>query len=225
MSRISNNVDGYEFSNYFGRFSGTVELESEEAEAAAIGETLVLVVVANVSDANAKLDNKTGDLNRIAVLKATEARVLDPELKQLLVERLGLYGSDTVEPVLIQPKNVKVEVKVAPTLSDVLATFAPDVETGEISEFHPAAPFGDDTQLSFNDAEPPQYASARRGASFAVDEEEEDDIVVLGHVNGSLPVAPVTERPAVESFVEDDREILGRIKVSDDLASFLSEAA
>lgn len=102
MSRMSNKVDGVSFDMYRGRFTGTIDLEDEEAEATAIGETVVMVVVATVNDANAKLD-KAGDMARIAVFKATDARILDDELKTLMVQRLGLTGGDTDQPVLIVP--------------------------------------------------------------------------------------------------------------------------
>ena len=135
MSRMSNKVDGVAFAMYQGRFSGTVDLEDEEAEATAIGETLVMVVVATVKDLNAKMD-KDGDLARVAVFKATDARILDDELKDLLVERLGLYGGDTVEPVLIAPGTRRQPEEA-------------EVETGEIEGFSEP----ENEQLSFDDVE------------------------------------------------------------------------
>lgn len=97
MSRTSDRIDGVSFEAFKGRFSGTVELEEEEASAAAVGEVVVFVGVASIMDVQAKLD-KDGVLSRIDVFKVTEARVLEDDLKQILVDRLGLYGNDTLPP-------------------------------------------------------------------------------------------------------------------------------
>lgn len=93
-------LDGISVNNNKARFSGTVDLEDVEAEAASLDEVLVMVVVANVKDVQAKLD-RTGDLDRINVMKVTDARLLTGELKALLVDKLGLYGADTVPPATI----------------------------------------------------------------------------------------------------------------------------
>lgn len=154
---ISERFDGINFALHRGRFSGSVDLEETEAAAAAMGETLVMVVVANVADVGAKLD-KNGDLIRIPVFKATDARILDTELKQLLVERLGLYGADTVEPVRIVPKaesNLSVMVPAEYTTyndgDDEVPAWSPSVAVDE----------GD--QMSFGDV-------------------EDSEIEVLGHI-------------------------------------------
>lgn len=154
MSKTSDRVDGIAFDMYRGRFTGTIDLEDTEAQAAATGETLVMVVIATVDGFQAKLD-KEGDLARIAVLKATDARVLaEPELRDLMIERLGLsYGE--VTPVPVQPGELssKIQPRVSPEVDREMlgdpslfpgASDEDEEETGEIGGFS-----DDDVQLSF----------------------------------------------------------------------------
>lgn len=103
MSRTAQtSIDGINVDFYKFRKSGSVEVEEPEADAAVMDAVVVTVEVSKVDDVQYKSD-KDGNVTRIAVLKTTEARVLEGDLKALLVERLGLYGTDTAEPILITP--------------------------------------------------------------------------------------------------------------------------
>jgi len=116
----SRSLDGFSFDHFRARLTGTVELEEAEAQAAALDETLVMVVVARVKDIQAKMDGRgeeAGELSRVAVCKATDARIIeDVDLRNLLVERLGLYGEDTY----------------VPTKAETVSPIETDLETGEI---------------------------------------------------------------------------------------------
>lgn len=147
---ISERFDGINFALHRGRFSGSVDLEETEAAAAAMGETLVMVVVANVADVGAKLD-KNGDLIRIPVFKATDARILDTELKQLLVERLGLYGADTVEPVRIVPQADTAHHSMQSV--DFPPSYTYNAEDGEVPAWSPTVKVDEGDQMSFGDVE------------------------------------------------------------------------
>lgn len=124
----SRSLDGFSFDHFRARLTGTVELEETEAQAAALDETLVMVVVARVKDVQAKMDGRgdnAGDLSRVAVCKATDARIIDDaDLRNTLVERLGLYGEDTYVPIV--PKSAPESVPHAET------PIQADEETGEI---------------------------------------------------------------------------------------------
>lgn len=102
----SRSLDGIQFDTFRARLTGTVELEEAEAQAAALDETLVMIVVARVKDVQAKMDGREDPaLARVAVCKATDARVVvDVDLRNTLVERLGLLGDDACY-VPIVPKS------------------------------------------------------------------------------------------------------------------------
>lgn len=146
MSKISDRVDGIAFDMYRARFTGTIDLEDTEAEASATSETLVMVTIATVDGFQAKLD-KEGDLARIAVLKVNDARVLDPELRDLMIERLGLsYGDMGAAPTPVPIQPGELAGKYQPSVSEQVMSDGAhgqeledeeddEEETGEISGF------------------------------------------------------------------------------------------
>jgi hypothetical protein len=95
-------IDGVgSFEEYRARFTGTIDLEDDpEINATTLDQVSVGVVVIRTKDVQAKL-GRDGVLARVGVLNVTDLRVVDGDLKDLLVERLGLYGGDTVEPARI----------------------------------------------------------------------------------------------------------------------------
>lgn len=108
--------DGIQIDMHKGRFSGTFDLEADEADASALNQVLVHVVVSRVVGANPKVTSK-GDIERTNVYHVAEMRVvLDAELRDAIVERLGMYSADlspvpvTVpEPVVAPPAGVDSE--------------------------------------------------------------------------------------------------------------------
>lgn len=94
MASASKAIDGIPYDAYKARFTGSPILESDEAERLTVGEVVILCTVVKVKDIQSKL-NRHDELERVAVCGVTDARVLDPDVSRLLVERLGLFGSDT----------------------------------------------------------------------------------------------------------------------------------
>jgi hypothetical protein len=97
MGTASRSLDGLSFESYRARYNGSVDLEEEEAQKLALGETVVMVVVCTVADVQAR--TVKGEISRVAVCKVTDARVVDGELQNSLVTGLGLYGEDTMVDV------------------------------------------------------------------------------------------------------------------------------
>lgn len=123
MSRKAQAVfDGIGATSYAARFTGTIPLEEAEAEAAVYDETLVLVVVGKVETFHPKFD-KEGNVTRVNVVKVSDARLVDGELRNVLVEQLGLYGSDTVVIPTMPPAAQPADAGWDPLADD---------ETGEI---------------------------------------------------------------------------------------------
>ena len=91
---IQRSVDGVSVDEFHARFKGTVPLEEPELPSTAFDEVGVYIIVARAGEVTARQDRK-GNVHRIAGLTVTDARVIEGELKTILVERLGLYGSDT----------------------------------------------------------------------------------------------------------------------------------
>lgn len=98
--RIQTTVDGIAVDHFRARWTGSVDLEETEANATALDEVGVFVVVGRVKDVQNRLD-RSGDVARVAVLQATDTRVIEGELRELLVNQLGLHGSDTIPPALV----------------------------------------------------------------------------------------------------------------------------
>jgi hypothetical protein len=206
-------MDGVPFDSHRARFSGTVPLETEEIEATSLDEVLVMVVVVRVQDVQAKVVK--GELERVNVLKVTDTRLLTGDLKKILVERLGLYGTDTVEPEMVDDLSVD-DLSVDDLSVDDLSVddlsvddLSVDLETGEVL-----------------DASEPVF-------SPAIDDEE--GVVTLGHIGDRHPRARSERRdggPKVKPYSEDDGgpsvpvgEVVGRIGRQDRgvLTAFLEE--
>jgi hypothetical protein len=140
-------MDGVPFDSHRARFSGTVPLETEEIEATSLDEVLVMVVVARVQDVQAKVVK--GELERVNVLKVTDTRLLTGDLKKILVERLGLYGTDTVDPEMVDDLSVddlSVDLETGEVLDASEPVFSPAIDDeegvvtlGHIGDRHPRA--------------------------------------------------------------------------------------
>lgn len=129
MSRLDRRVDGITIDNWEARFTGRIPLENEELEAATVDNTVVLVIVAHQDGMNVTVNKRTGDLTRTNVMKVTDARLIEGELRSVLVEKLGLYGSDTVDPPMVKPE---------PAIADedqMELPFQADEDTGEVQTF------------------------------------------------------------------------------------------
>lgn len=199
---IDSRLDGISYSEYRVRGSGTVVVEERDAASLAMGAVGVAVVVFNVVDLNAKMD-KEGDVARIAVAKLTDFRILEDDLKNLLVERLGLYGAD--DPVaLSHPEE-------AGTLFD--------------GELQPIS-YQDFVQAAVNDAVAALTAEELTdslSAFFNEDDGSEVPVVVgsIHNRSGTLPeeakeglkVAPFA---FLDNAVPESRETLGRVRQSKD---------
>lgn len=96
MPRSSNSsFDGLPIDNWQGRMTGTFELEEDEVRASLLDTVQVAVVV--VKSRNVKVDaSEKGEVTATRWYKVTDFRVVDPELREILVERLGLVGTDTL---------------------------------------------------------------------------------------------------------------------------------
>jgi hypothetical protein len=222
-------VDGISVTNHKARFTGTVFLEEEEAQAASLDEVLVLVVVAKVQDVQAKL-NRSGELDRVNVMKASDARVLTGDLKNILVDRLGLYGSDTVDAPLIRSGDYNSSAPpVATTQRDgSRPDTTVDTQTGEV--FAPLPAGGSDGDIEAVGDEPDEEDVFSPGGLAAPNAWDPfDDIegtVELGSIKQRDPRAlqegALTRQgsgvPNVKPFREEDTgaavpagEVIGRI--------------
>ena len=208
---IQRQTDGITIEEFHARFSGRVLLEEEDLNATALEEVGVGVVVFKTDGTGTSI-NRKGTVIRTAVLKVTDLRVLDGDLKKLLVERLGLYGDDTVElPTTTAPDAI------AAQLSDQGQLFGADPETGEIDE---------------------ELDAIVNSARVSEPEEEPDGIVGSIHAHREQASTASTGGPVshngvkVLPFTESDvdgvtgeREVLGRIRQSSDpsLQKFFEE--
>jgi hypothetical protein len=196
----SQTFDGFGFDLQQARFTGTVDLELDEAKKAALDEVLVFVIVAKVKDVAVKTVKE--DIARIAVCKVSDARVLDDELRNSLVEGLGLVGEDTYVP--ISPKSKAV-----------------DEETGEIMDREEAA--GEQGQFSFSDAEEAYDPSQDDGVTV-VGRIGNGDAATPHSASGPrfMSYADFDTTGTVHNL--DDASPVGRIGVTDPtLSSFLDD--
>lgn len=224
MSRASQRIDGVAFEAWKLRHTGTVEITEEDADKLAIGEVVVTVSVSVVGDVQAKLD-KEGSLSRVGVLKATETVVLDGELKGILVDRLGLYGSDTMPPPvrIIPGERTEAQRASIQGIEDVqyAYTINADTETGEI-------PFPQDVV----DQERQEWESRQAALDdeSPVDDEEEEffgdaEVEVIGSIYDATKDAVPEPRsgsgpkvvPMRESEVQGagGGQAVGRVSVKD----------
>lgn len=123
--RSQSSFDGIPVTKPKARFTGSFELEEPEYEHTPLDNTVVCVVVAKIGNLNIKVTDTEVEATR--VFKVSEMRLLEPgELKQRVVQELGLYGLDTLpfnEHTVPKPSPAPV---VEPLPEDR------DVETGEI---------------------------------------------------------------------------------------------
>lgn len=82
-------INGMAVDHQKGRFSGTFDLEDFEVDNSGLDETVVCVVVARVQGSNPKITKK-GEIDQVTAYGVTDMRIVDPELRSALVERLGL---------------------------------------------------------------------------------------------------------------------------------------
>lgn len=130
MSRqIARSLDGVGIEEYRARYTGTIVLEDEEASASALDELTVEVTVSRVKDVQVKVD-KGGNVARIAVRQVVESRLLEGDLRDLLVERLNLLSADP-EPVLITPGQ-RTPAQRSAAQDDPATEYEVDEETGEV---------------------------------------------------------------------------------------------
>jgi hypothetical protein len=212
---IQRQVDGVAVDEYRARFKGTVVLEEPELPSTAFDEVGVYIVVARCDEVQMKQDKK-GNVYRIAALTATDARVAEGELKTILVERLGLYGDDTVDP---------------PTLSDNLPDAAPVggsqlqfdlgaviADTGEIVDEIGEQEFADVTDGvdgvigSIHQRSPEAAAEGRGGGAlktvpFRLDSDASETAPDVDTLNERVTVGRIRQSkdPALQRFIEDGR--------------------
>lgn len=85
-------INGMAVDHQKGRFAGTFDLEDFEVDSSGLDETVVCVVVARVQGSNPKITKK-GELDQVTSYGVTDMRVVDPELRSALVDRLGLMDT------------------------------------------------------------------------------------------------------------------------------------
>lgn len=103
----SRSLDGQNFSVFKAKFAGAVELMDQDAVKVALGDVVVMVVVATVKDIAVK--NVKDEIQRIANCSVTDARVLEDSLKDDLINSLGLYGADTAPVSLFNLEDFDME--------------------------------------------------------------------------------------------------------------------
>lgn len=74
-----------------GRFAGAFDLEEYDVDAAGLDEVGIAVVVFRVGAATPKITRK-GELEQVSVFNVQEMRIVDAELGEALVARLGLLS-------------------------------------------------------------------------------------------------------------------------------------
>jgi hypothetical protein len=94
-------LDGVAVEQVLGRFTGTIELEQEEARMAGYDEIHVGVIVFHVGAPDHRSTSK-GELNRVNRFEVNELRVLTGELREAVVSQCGLYGPDTAQLSLLE---------------------------------------------------------------------------------------------------------------------------
>lgn len=211
---IERKTDGISIEEYHARFTGRVLLEEEDLNATALEEIGVGVVVFK-SDGVGTSINRKGTVIRTAVLKVTDLRVLDGDLKKLLVERLGLYGDDTAEPAMVGGgKSIPPEFREEYEASVQQELPFGDPKTGEIPD---VVELGD-----------PNIERQVNEEMYRLFEAEQPDGVVGSiHAHRENAVAGTVSRNGVKvmPFTDHDldgapgeREVVGRVRQSSDPA-------
>jgi hypothetical protein len=103
----SRSLDGQNFDLFKAKFAGAVELMDQDAIKVALGDTVVMVIVATVKDIGVR--SVKDEIHRVANCSVTDARVLEDSLKEDLVNSLGLYGADTSPVSLFDLKDFDME--------------------------------------------------------------------------------------------------------------------